>query len=54
MILSNDKTMPSARVLRDAICEELGWKPKMKISEGLKWTYDYYKNKLETDIRKLR
>ena len=28
MILSNDKTMPSARVLRDAICEELGWKPK--------------------------
>jgi len=25
MILSNDKTMPSAKLLRDAICKEFGW-----------------------------
>jgi len=28
MILSHDKSMPSAKMLRDAICKELGWKPK--------------------------
>jgi len=31
----------------EKITEELGWKPNMKIQEGLKITYNYYKNQLK-------
>ena len=38
----------------EIITENLGWKPKIKLNEGLKITYDYYKNNVEDIIRKVK
>jgi dTDP-glucose 4,6-dehydratase len=38
----------------EKITEELGWKPSVKLKDGLKITYEYYKNKLDEDIKKTR
>lgn len=38
----------------EKITEEFGWRPTLSLREGLHLTYDYYKNKLDKDIRETR